>query len=148
MSTQKINNHHRETHLPVQCDICQKECSTPHSLEWHIYSHNVKPFVCKTCNQGFHFASELASHRIKHREIKTFICAHPKCSKSFMWNSELTGHSNTHTRVKYVYVIVINMKPMINGYLDNIRDLTLMRNGMHVRSVVENSSIPLKYSNT
>ena len=101
MSAWKINEHHRESHLPIQCDICQKECNTPHSLERHRYSHNMKPYVCDTCNQGFHFASELAGYWIKHSKIKTFICAHAKCGKSFMRNSELTAHSNTHTRVKY-----------------------------------------------
>ena len=84
-----------------QCNICQKECSTPLSLERHRYSQNVKPFVCETCNEGFSFASELARHRVKHRKIKTFICTHAKCSKSFMRNSELTAHLNTHSGVKY-----------------------------------------------
>ena len=28
-SAHKINEHHRESHPPVLCDICGKECSTP-----------------------------------------------------------------------------------------------------------------------
>ena len=98
----KIDEHHQESHEAVNCDICGKECSTPLSLEWHRYSHNVKPFICDICIEGFQFASELNNHRIKHRKIKTFICAYPKCGKSFMRNSELTVHSTMHTGTKYV----------------------------------------------
>ena len=100
-STHKINEHHRETHPSVLCDICGKECSTPLSLERHRYSHNEQPYQCDTCKQGFQFASELVGHWIKHCTIKAFMCAHAKCSKSFMQKSKLTAHSITHSGKKY-----------------------------------------------
>ena len=65
-TARKINDHHREAHKSVTCDICGKECNTPMSLERHRYSHNVMPFTCDVCNEGFHFVSELANHKIKH----------------------------------------------------------------------------------
>ena len=75
------NNHQRQNHPPVSCDVCNKMYDTPNSLIRHSYTHLSGNHQCDQCPKSFHFKSELELHKNKHSDHR-FQCN--KCDKSFI----------------------------------------------------------------
>ena len=95
---QALNIHHRESHDPVQCGVCNKWCSTPESLRRHSYDHANKTEICSVCGETFHFKSELKTHLITHDEREGIHqCMKGGCGKRYMRKGELVAHVKTHT---------------------------------------------------
>ena len=46
-SIKELNDHHREDHGVVNCDLCDKRFVTRTALDKHIYTHNNLHFVCE-----------------------------------------------------------------------------------------------------
>ena len=83
----RLNQHYKDNHLPVICDICKKEFSTPWTLECHLYIHKDLKFKCSQCGLRFPFASSWDSHQMSHTTDKTQVCK--TCSKSYMNKGDL-----------------------------------------------------------
>ena len=67
MTQSELNKHHKATHPLVQCSVCKKLCSTPNTLDRHMYKHKERKFVCRYCGDGFAFKSELEFHMTVHQ---------------------------------------------------------------------------------
>ena len=98
-----LNQHHRDKHPPVKCDMCTKYFSCPNEMLKHKYKHYEVMFECAICEKGFTFESQYTAHKMKHRKSPGHQCI--KCQKWFMRISELNAHLITH-RKKYTYCTV------------------------------------------
>ena len=87
-----LNQHHRDNHPPVKCDMCMKYFSCPNEMLKH--KHYEIMFKCAVCEKGFTFESQYAAHKMKHHKLPGHQCI--KCKKWFMRSSELTAHLTTH----------------------------------------------------
>ena len=89
----ELNEHHRCNHPPVLCPVCKKTFSCPNTRDQHLYSHNLnKQFTCDKCEESFAFESELTTHKIVHRTIRTWICVKKGCNRDFKWKGDLVAH--------------------------------------------------------
>ena len=95
-----LNQHHRDNHPPVKCDMCTKYFSCPNKMLKHKYKQYKIMFECAICEQGFTFKGQYIAHKMKHRKSPGYQCI--KCKKWFMRSSELTAHLTTH-RKEYTY---------------------------------------------
>ena len=95
-----MNQHHRDKHLPVKCDMCTKYFSCPNEMVKHKYKHYEVMFECAICEKGFTFESQYVAHKMKHHKSPGHQCI--KCQKWFMRSSELNAHLITHGK-KYTY---------------------------------------------
>ena len=66
----ELNNHHKENHPPVQCTVCKKLCTTPNTLDRHMYKHKEQNMKCQYCKETFAFKSELEFHMAKHQDLQ------------------------------------------------------------------------------
>ena len=91
-----LNNHHAKTHPPVNCDVCNRQFSTPNSLIHHSYTHLEQSFHCDQCDKSFPFRSQLENHVAAHTQEIKHTCE--KCGKHFVrtgeYNIHMRGHSN------------------------------------------------------
>ena len=81
-SVKDLNQHHRDNHLPVKCDMCTKYFSCPNEMLKHKYKHYEIMFECSICEKGFSFESQYVAHKMKHRKSPGHQCI--KCQKWFM----------------------------------------------------------------
>ena len=95
-----LNQHHRDNHPPVKCDMCTKYFSCPNEMLKHKYKHYEIMFECAVCEQGFTFESQYIAHKMKHCKSPGYQCI--KCKKWFMRSSELTAHLTIHGK-EYTY---------------------------------------------
>ena len=95
-----LNQHHRDKHPPVKCDMCTKYFSCPNEMLKHKYKHYEVMFECAICEKGFTFESQYAAHKMRHRKSPGHQCI--KCQKWFMRSSKLNAHLVTHGN-KYTY---------------------------------------------
>ena len=86
----KMNEHFRNSHLPVKCPECDDTFTTLNTLSRHCYTHGELTKVCRDCDKKFAFAHELKIHRFSHRRHPAFKCAYPDCDKAFFREGELT----------------------------------------------------------
>ena len=91
-----LNNHHENTHPPVNCDVCNRVFSTPNSLIHHSYTHLEQSFHCDQCEKLFPFKSQMENHVSVHTQAVKHRC--DKCGKEFVrtgeYNIHMRGHSN------------------------------------------------------
>ena len=92
----ELNRHHKDNHPPVICTVCKKVCSTPNTLDRHMYTHR-STLECQYCDEKFAFRSELEIHQTVHDEEPTFYCK--LCTRSFMRLGDLREHEESHTGV-------------------------------------------------
>ena len=79
----ELNDHFKNSHLPLTCSDCKKLFLTPSAFEKHKYTHYKFMFECGDCNKGFHFKSELSAHRRTHILAQGLVCFHANCGKRF-----------------------------------------------------------------
>ena len=96
-----MNKHFKETHISLNCKICQKLFNTPNALTRHMYIHKNPKFKCDYCPKRFAFESDRDTHHIKHRNIKSFVCGNAKCDKSFFFEGDLVKHAKVHDKKKW-----------------------------------------------
>ena len=78
----ELNEHYQCNHPPVLCPVCKKLFSCPNTRDRHLYSHNLnEQFSCDKCEESFAFESELTTHKIVHRTIRTWICVKKGCDR-------------------------------------------------------------------
>ena len=99
-SVKDLNQHHRDHHPPVKCDMCTESFSCPNEMLKHKYKHYEIMFECIICEKGFTFESQFIAHKMKHRKSPGHQCI--TCKKWFMRDSELTAHLIIHGK-KYTY---------------------------------------------
>ena len=95
-SQSELNRHHKDRHPPIQCSICKQLCSTPNTLDRHMYKHKERKLSCQYCKEKFAFKSELEMHMSKHQGEPSFYCK--QCTKAFMRIGDLREHEETHTK--------------------------------------------------
>ena len=95
-----LNQHHRDQHPPVKCDMCMESFSCPNEMLKHKYKHYEIMLECAICEKGFTFESQFIAHKMKHRKSPGHQCI--KCKKWFMRVSELSAHLITHGK-KYTH---------------------------------------------
>ena len=99
-SRKAVGEHYTKKHGKLGCDYCDKIFPNPHALKRHMYDHsNDKRQKCHDCGKKFYFESELAAHRIIHREIPTFHCMSSGCGKKFLRASDLNAHIPVHSGI-------------------------------------------------
>ena len=114
----ELNEHYKRNHPPVLCPICKRSFSHPNTRDGHLYSHNLnKQFVCDRCEESFAFKSELVTHKILHRTLKTWICAKKGCGRDFKQKDDLAAHAKTHTGQVYVCTICNNFSTKVEKNL-------------------------------
>ena len=102
----ELNEHYRNSHPLVLCPVCKKTFSCPNTRDRHLYSHNLnKQYNCDKCEERFAFESELSTHKIQHRTIRTWICAKKGCDRDFKRKGDLVAHAKTHTNQVFVCTI-------------------------------------------
>ena len=82
-NNRELNDHFKNSHLPLTCSDCKKLFLTPSAFEKHKYTHYEFMFECGKCNKGFHFKSELSAHRRKHISDQGLVCFHANCGRRF-----------------------------------------------------------------
>ena len=95
-SQNELNTHYRNSHDKVKCYVCHQLFNTPSSLTRHLYWYEIPTKACR-CGKVFCFNSELKSHKLKHRRIRTEHCPHPTCNKSYFSPNDLAKHVKTHS---------------------------------------------------
>ncbi|GFT75233.1 uncharacterized protein NPIL_58761 [Nephila pilipes] len=79
------------------CSKCKKTFNTHSSLLIHRRSHKKNKFKCVICKSAFPNRSSFINHMKKiHPETKPFVCAYPKCDKSFRTQKMLRDHEKSH----------------------------------------------------
>ena len=96
----ELNDHYRQNHDKVKCSKCSQVFTTPSTLVRHYYTHTAPRKFCQ-CGQGFYFRSELHVHKLVHRRIKTQMCAHPGCGKSYFSSADLAKHARIHEKIEW-----------------------------------------------
>ena len=114
----ELNEHYRSSHPPVLCPVCKKTFSCPNTRDRHLYSHNLnKQFICDTCEESFAFSSELASCKIIHRTIKTWMCARKGCGRDFKCKGDLAAHAKSHDGQVFMCMICNNFSSRLEKNL-------------------------------
>ena len=114
----ELNEHYRRNHPPVLCPVCKKLFSCPNTWDRHLYSHNLnKQFECDKCDESYAFESELKTHKIVHRTIKTWICARKGCDRDFKRKGDLVAHAKTHSGQVFVCMICNNFSTKVEKNL-------------------------------
>ena len=93
-----LNIHHEGTHPPVQCNVCNREFSTPNSLIHHSYTHYEQSFNCDQCTKSFPFKSQLETHQAVHTQAIKHRCE--KCGKGFVRTAEYNIHMKGHANIR------------------------------------------------
>ena len=101
-SIKELNIHHRESHNPQICGICNRSFKLASSLTRHMYDHNELNFNCDQCDYRCHFESKLQTHKITHQKNPSYQCMKANCGKWFRWNWDLTLHLQKHDGVRHV----------------------------------------------
>ena len=63
-----LNQHHRDNHPAVKCDLCTEQFSCPNKMLKHKYKHYEIMYECAECECGFTFESQFKAHKMKHRK--------------------------------------------------------------------------------
>ena len=100
-SIKELNDHHREDHGVVDCDLCDKKFATHTALDKHMYMHNDLRFVCEDCGQSFQFKSRLEQHRITHQVDPSFMCQYRGGDRCFKNKGDLNRHLHSHDDIWY-----------------------------------------------
>ena len=84
----------------------------------HLYSNNLnKLFVYDKCDKSFALESEFATHKIRHRTLRTWICAKKGCDRDFKCKGDLVAHAKTHTGQVFVCTICNNFSTKVEKNL-------------------------------
>ena len=95
----ELNIHHRESHNPQICGICNQSFKLASSLTRHMYDHNELKLKCDQCDYRCHFESKLQTHKINHQKNPSYQCMKANCGKWFRRNWDLTLHLQKHDGV-------------------------------------------------
>ena len=69
---EELKKHYSLKHKKAMCSVCNRTFDSDIILARHIYTHYEKRFFCKTCKEGFYFASELKKHKVSHAKTPKF----------------------------------------------------------------------------
>ena len=94
----RLNNHHEQTHPPVDCEVCNRQFNTPNSLIHHSYTHLEQSFNCDQCKISFPFKSQLETHQAVHTQAIKHRC--DKCGKGFVQTGEYNIHMKGHVNIR------------------------------------------------
>lgn len=87
---------HKDYHISMTCQECNKEYSKYSSLQDHKKRvHGNLCFDCDQCGKTFKTASGLSTHTRIHSDLRPFVCHH--CGKAFLDANGLKRH------VKFVH---------------------------------------------
>lgn len=87
---------HKDNHLSLTCQECNKEYSKYSNLQDHKKRvHGNLSFNCCQCGKIFKTSSGLTAHSKIHSDIRAFVCDH--CGKAFLESNGLRRH------VKFVH---------------------------------------------
>ena len=92
-----LNDHHRDDHGAVECELCDKKFSTQSSLDKHVYTQGDLKHVCELCGQCFPFESHL-EHNSKVHINQKLSCPVKTCTKEFKGVGDLNRHIRTHKK--------------------------------------------------
>ena len=95
-SIRDLNDHHKDDHGVVGCDLCDKKFETMSALEKHNYLHQDLKYIFKDCGQSYPFQSRLKQHRIVHQNTLNFMCKHTGCTRGFKKKSDYNRHLQSH----------------------------------------------------
>ena len=96
-----LANHIKNVHVdrdPFMCNICGATTKFKSSMDEHQRRHyDERPFKCTECSHTSISATNLARHKMIHRE-RAFQCV--VCQKKFVYRSQLMRHNVIHTGEK------------------------------------------------
>ena len=95
-SVRDLNDHHKDDHGVVGCDLCDKKFETMSALEKHQYLHKELKYICEDCGKSYPFQSRLKQHRIVHQKTLNFMCNHVGCSRGFKNKGDYNRHLQSH----------------------------------------------------
>ena len=85
----------------LKCPECGKWLKNKRCLKSHLMLHTNVDMRCDICDYVTKKESLLKNHMMtKHSDVKTFICDHPDCGKSFKVKRALSIHNLRITEVK------------------------------------------------
>ena len=93
---EELKTHYANKHNKVMCSVCNKTFDSDITLARHTYTHYEKRHFCKTCKEGFYFASELKKHNVSHAKTPSFQCMVAGCGKWFKRAAEVNVHMEVH----------------------------------------------------
>ena len=84
------------------CPDCQKAYGKGHELKLHLLSvhYNIKPYQCDQpgCSWSFVTQTKLNRHKQSHSKLKSFVCNVEGCNKMFSTVYNLNAHLKLHNR--------------------------------------------------
>ena len=95
-SIKDLNDHHREDHGIVDCNLCDKKFETMSALDKHKYLHQDLKYICEDCGESYPFKSRLDQHRIVHQNILNYMCQRKGCTCGFKNKGDLNRHLQSH----------------------------------------------------
>ena len=93
---EELKNHYAKKHNKAMCSVCNRTFDSDIILARHTYTHYEKRHFCKTCKEGFYFASELKKHNVSHAKTPSFQCMVAGCGKWFKRVAEVNVHMEVH----------------------------------------------------
>lgn len=82
------------------CTICDARKTTARELRDHLKRHveTIEKASCELCGMIFSQANNMRRHmKVVHQGVKTFMCTHLDCNRSFARGEALRRHIMTHT---------------------------------------------------
>ena len=95
---EELKNHYSNKHKKAMCSVCNRTFDSDIILARHTYTHYEKRYFCKTCKEGFYFASELKKHKVSHAKTPSFQCMVAGCAKWFKRVAEVNVHMEVHKK--------------------------------------------------
>ena len=95
-SIRDLNDHHKDDHGVVGCDLYDKKFETMSALEKHKYLHQDLKYICEDCVQSYPFQSRLKQHRIVHQNTLNFMCKCTGCTCGFKNKGDYNRHLQSH----------------------------------------------------
>ena len=79
----------------LKCPVCGKWLKNKRCLKSHLLLHNNDDMRCDICDYVTKKEQLLKNHMLtKHSDVKTFVCDHPGCDKSFKVKRALSIHKS------------------------------------------------------
>lgn len=85
-----------------KCPHCEKSYTDQPGLRRHrkIIHDKLTPYVCNICGKSVTQNASLINHMRIHKGERPFVCTYKGCKMTFVTQSSLQRHDNTHTKKK------------------------------------------------